>query len=62
MRVDRRARCTSLDTQWHLEQEIAAKNPENRKERQTINSTNLIGEEEAELGLGDFNSNQRECG
>ena len=62
MRVDRRARCTSLDTQWHLKQEIAAKNPENRKERQTINSTNLIGEEEVELGLGGFNSNQRECG
>lgn len=54
MRVDKKAIFTSLDTQWHLEEEVAAEK-KNGKEWETMTSTNLTDEHEDKFDLDDLN-------
>lgn len=54
MRVDKKAIFTSLDTQWHLEEEVAAEK-KTGKEWETMTSTNLTDEYEDKFDLDDLN-------
>ena len=55
MRNDRKGRCTSsVDKQWHLEQDVALAKAKKRKERQNMNSNTVTDDDDIDTDDGQF--------